>query len=52
MYASVKLYVDDRTPVTCYFKSPSPINFVKILLSNFLGNEFLVKMYKLNKITL
>ena len=47
MYASVKLKVDDCTPVASYLKSPSPINFVKILLSNFLGNEFLVKMYKL-----
>ena len=28
-------------------KSLSPIHFVKIQLSNFLGNEFLVKMYKL-----
>ena len=28
-------------------KSLSPIHFVKIGLSNFLGNEFLVKMYKL-----
>ena len=28
-------------------KSLSPIHFVKIRLSNFLGNEFLVKMYKL-----
>ena len=28
-------------------KSLGPIHFVKIRLSNFLGNEFLVKMYKL-----
>ena len=28
-------------------KSLSPINFVKFRLSNFLGNEFLVKMNKL-----
>ena len=28
-------------------KSLGPIHFVKIRLSNFLGNEFLVKMYTL-----
>ena len=28
-----------------YKKSLSPIHFVKIRISNFLGNEFLVKMY-------
>ena len=28
-------------------KSLSPIHFVKIRLYNFLGNEFIVKMYKL-----
>ena len=34
-------------------KSLSPIHFIKIRLPNFLGNEFLVKMYiKFNKITL
>ena len=30
-----------------YLKSLGPIHFVKIRLSNFLGNEFLVKMYNL-----
>ena len=30
-----------------YLKSLSPIHFVKIRLSNFSGNEFLVKMFKL-----
>ena len=33
--------------LTVYLKSLSRIHFVKIRQSNFLGNEFLVKMYKL-----
>ena len=36
-----------RNTKAIFLKSLSPIHFVKIRLSNFLGNEFLVKMYKL-----
>ena len=32
-----------------YFKTPSSIHFVNIRLFNYLGNEFLVKMYKLSQ---
>ena len=35
------------TLIAIVLKSLSPIHFVKIRLSNFLGNEFLIKMYKL-----
>ena len=35
--------------LTNQWKSLSPIHFVKIWLSYFLGNEFLVKMYKLSQ---
>ena len=34
-------------PPLFLLKSLSPIHFVKIRLYNFLGNEFIVKMYKL-----
>ena len=37
----------DGLIVSNSLKSLSPIYFVKIRLSNFLGNEFLVKMHKL-----
>ena len=47
---SVEKYVSsDKMLMGKYIllKSLSPIHFVKIWLSNFLCNEFLVKMYKL-----
>ena len=44
-----KKYTWHKTVAYCfYLKSLSPIHLVKIRLSNFLGNELLVKRYKTN----
>ena len=44
-------FIDDSINCSLFvnLKSLSPIHFVKIPLSNFLDNEFLVKMYKLKQ---
>ena len=46
---SLKPFDKEASRITQHLKSLSPIHFVIIRLSNILGNEFLVKLYKLKQ---